>query len=130
MRGLKSFLLVMAAITCRGFVARADDIHYQDYPVGNRAVGLAGAFTALGNDPSGLYYNPAGLISTSRTNVSVSTSLYGLESTSPHGLAGVDLTHLTLSIIPSEVGATYALGDFEAGKPARGAWGAVVLVPS
>ena len=31
------------------------------YGMGGRAPGMAGAYTALGNDVSGTYYNPAGL---------------------------------------------------------------------
>jgi long-chain fatty acid transport protein len=120
--------LLFGALT--GSSARADDLRYNDYPIGNRAVGLAGAFTAIANDPSGLYYNPAGLVGTTRTNVSVSTSLYGLESTSPKGLADVDLWNLQFNIIPSEVGGSYAIGDLKPGERAKGAWGFEVVVPS
>ena len=52
--------------------ARADDARYQDYPIGTRAMALGGAFVALSDDPSGLYYNPAGICDTRRLNVSVS----------------------------------------------------------
>ena len=31
-------------------------------PLGDRAIGLAGAFTAVADDPSATYYNPAGLV--------------------------------------------------------------------
>jgi long-subunit fatty acid transport protein len=111
--------------------ARSDDLRYADYPIGNRAMGLGGAYTALSNDPSGLYYNPAGLVGTTRSNLSVSTSLYGVESTSPHGLAGVDFANLTsLNIIPSEVGATYAIGEVKKGTRAKAVWGFDLVVPS
>ncbi|MEE2900782.1 MAG: hypothetical protein VYC39_00550 [Myxococcota bacterium] len=59
--------------------AHADDTHHQDYPLGSRAVGLGGAFTALGSDASGIFYNPAGLVDASRNSVSISSNLYGVE---------------------------------------------------
>ncbi len=39
----------------------ADDQHYVNVLVGNRAGTLGGAYTALADDPSGCYYNPAGI---------------------------------------------------------------------
>ena len=51
---------------------QADDTHYQDYPLGGRAVGLGGAFVALGDDPSGIMYNPAGIVDATKTSVQIS----------------------------------------------------------
>lgn len=118
-------LLLLIAIP-----ALADDVHYNDYPVGNRAAGLAGAFGAIANDPSGLYYNPAGIVDVTRNNLSVSTSLYGVESTSPVGLASLDIAHLALNIIPSEVGSTNLIGKPRLGESAKMVWGFDVAVPS
>src|SRR5205085_928366 len=70
--------IVLALLLC-ALPARADDSRYQDYPVGSRALALGGAFVALSDDPSGLYYNPAGICDSRRLNVSVSASLYGIE---------------------------------------------------
>ena len=39
----------------------ADDLHYVNMLVGNRAAGLGGAYTAISDDPTGCYYNPAGI---------------------------------------------------------------------
>ncbi|TGL99717.1 OmpP1/FadL family transporter [Leptospira jelokensis] len=41
---------------------------------GERAAGLAGAFTAIADDPSGAYYNPAGLGFTHNDGISISAS--------------------------------------------------------
>lgn len=62
-------------------IALASDTNYQSYVTGGRAVGLGGAFTAIGNDPSGLLYNPAGLVDDRHTDISVSANLYGFERT-------------------------------------------------
>ncbi len=42
--------------------AFADDLHYNNILVGDRAAGMGGAYTAISDDPSGLYYNPAGIV--------------------------------------------------------------------
>lgn len=57
----------------------ADDAHYQNFAVGARGAMLGGAFSAIADDSSGLYYNPAGIVDVSRANLSISTSLYGFE---------------------------------------------------
>ena len=47
--------------------AHADDTHHQDYLLGSRAVGLGGAFTALGSDASGIFYNLLGSLMRAET---------------------------------------------------------------
>lgn len=41
--------------------AGADQYHYKSLLIGNRAAGMAGAYTAVADDPDGLFYNPAGI---------------------------------------------------------------------
>ena len=53
---------------------KADEGRYQDYVFGARAISLGGAFTAISNDASGIFYNPAGLVDVSRSNLSIATS--------------------------------------------------------
>lgn len=43
------------------FFAHADQFHYHNILPGDRAMGLGGAFCAIADDASGMYYNPAGL---------------------------------------------------------------------
>lgn len=42
-------------------IAHADEYHYNNIIIGDRAAGMGGAYTAVSDDPSGLYYNPAGI---------------------------------------------------------------------
>lgn len=96
--------------------AGADEGRYQDYPVGARALGLGGAFTAIADDSSGIFYNPAGIVDVGRARLSISTSLYGLE------LLGVDpvegatsrlqsgISAADLIIVPSATGAVVGVG--------------------
>ena len=69
--------LVVAALLLLPWVARADDNHYQNFLVGDRAAGMGGAFTATSDDSSGGYYNPAGLAEAPHSSVSLSAAVYG-----------------------------------------------------
>lgn len=62
--------------------ALADDSHYQSILVGDRATGLGGAFTALSDDSSGVYYNPAGLAEAPSSSISLFGSVFGYASQS------------------------------------------------
>ena len=65
-------LILTCAVPAAGL---ADDVHYQDYIVGDRAVSLGGAFTAIAADPSGMWYNPAGIVDVRNTSLSLSANL-------------------------------------------------------
>jgi long-chain fatty acid transport protein len=56
------------------FPSEANEFHYNNFPVGERPSGLAGAYTALSEDAAGLYYNPAGIV---RGKDQVAASIYG-----------------------------------------------------
>lgn len=126
---------LMALATCVS--ARADDGRFQDYAVGGRAMGLGGAFTALADDPSGVFYNPAGTVDVKRTRLSISTSLYGLEFngrslTDPSVILrrferGFDATDFI--IVPSSTGVVMGLGPPLPGGSHRHALSFGTLVP-
>jgi long-chain fatty acid transport protein len=40
----------------------AQALYYRSIPIGERAIGLGGAFTGVASDPSATYYNPAGVM--------------------------------------------------------------------
>src|SRR5688500_11173733 len=48
-------------VALSGGTALADQFHYNNVLVGTRSVGMGGAFGAVSDDASGVYYNPAGL---------------------------------------------------------------------
>jgi thiamine-phosphate diphosphorylase len=125
--------IALALLFC-ALPARADESRYQDYPVGSRALALGGAFVALSDDPSGLYYNPAGICDSRRLNVSVSASLYGIERQS-RGAIQIDRGTFSiaalnsLNVIPGEAGLIKGVGVLdERGTPF--AYGFDVTVPS
>lgn len=55
-----STLVLTAALALSAPVA-AQDIPYANYLVGDRALGLGGAFVGLAEDGSATFHNPAGL---------------------------------------------------------------------
>ena len=56
--------------------ALADEFHYVNILVGERSAGMGGAYTAISDDPSGCYYNPAGLVYAPGTSLSASVNAY------------------------------------------------------
>ena len=99
---------------------KADDTHYQDFLVGGRALGLGGAYVSLSDDPSGVYFNPAGLADVRQSSLQVSTSLYGFErgeinpdsfSTAGPGIANLDLDFSQLIVIPASAGFVKTFGE-------------------
>ena len=54
----------------------ADDFHYVNMLVGDRAAGLGGAYTAISDDPAGCFYNPAGIAFTPYISLSASANVF------------------------------------------------------
>ncbi len=74
LRGLVTVILLSMGTT--GVHAR--DLSRQAYPVGEKAAGMGGAFTAAVGDPASAYYNPAGLGGLPDQGISLSASIYQL----------------------------------------------------
>ena len=62
------------------------DTHYRDTPIGERAAAMGGAFTALADEATGAFYNPAGLAVDGSTLIQVSMSAYKLRVQSAEAL--------------------------------------------
>lgn len=92
--------------------ATADDGNYRPYLIGGRAGGMGGAFTALADDPSGPYYNPAGIALVKRSQLSLSGSLFGLFSDSTKDALGDgrNLDSANLQTFPIQTSGVYKLG--------------------
>ncbi len=57
-------------------IASADDQHYVNVLVGGRASALGGSYTAISDDPSGCYYNPAGIAFAPYQSLSASMNVF------------------------------------------------------
>lgn len=59
--------------------ALADPPNYQRYVIGERSLGMAGAYTAAVDDSMAIYYNPGALVFADTTAVSASKSVYAAD---------------------------------------------------
>ena len=90
----------------------ADELHYNNILIGDRASGLAGAYTAISDDASGLFYNPAGIVFTEDLQLSASANAYHATSLTYKGvLNGGDWKRKSDNIVPNYFGLTTKLGD-------------------
>ncbi|MBX7098504.1 MAG: outer membrane protein transport protein [Myxococcaceae bacterium] len=108
-------------------------VNYQPFPIGERASGMGGAFTALADDEGGAWYNPGGPAFARGNSLSVSTSLYGATFGSTQGLLGTTDTfsYSTINLVPSTAGSLWHLGSspFE-GVPSKWVLALNVFTPS
>src|SRR5438128_2039505 len=73
-RARRNCRLIFTVLALTPALARADSYRYEDVPVGDRAAGMGGAFTGLANDGSAAYYNPAGLVLSKDSHISIGSS--------------------------------------------------------
>ncbi|MDD5630049.1 MAG: hypothetical protein PHU21_13355 [Elusimicrobia bacterium] len=94
---------VCAALLLPAAPARAGYSNYQDVIVGERAAGMGGAFTALADDASAAYYNPAGLATVGSQNLSLSANVFDFKWQRQRGyFHGKDLRASSVSFFPSD----------------------------
>jgi hypothetical protein len=134
-----SWLMVRAAslaavLVFMAGIARAQDVPYQNYLVGDRALGLGGAFVGLADDASATFHNPAGLTFLPDTSISTSFWLVALNRreiergwVTLEGATDLDDSEITSP--PLVVTAVARLGRRDARGRKRHAVGAAVLKP-
>lgn len=100
----------MAALACT--VSYADEYHYNNTLIGDRASGMGGAYTAVSDDPAGLYYNPAGIVYAGQRNLSASVNSYHETVTVYKDVfdKGSDWVRRSSNILPNFFGVTQPLG--------------------
>ena len=105
----KKLKLVFAVIICLTvfFIPlQADTFHYKEALIGERASGLAGAFSAVSDDPSGAFYNPAGLAFAQNDYISISTNSFKYSELTSNKIVGdsKDWTMFSNNFFPSFFG--------------------------
>lgn len=94
----------------------ADQYHYNDILIGNRAAGLAGSYVAVSDDPSGLYYNPSGIVYASSGNITANMNAYNIGKTTYVGALktangkSTDWVRTSSALVPNFFGITQPLG--------------------
>jgi len=96
-----------------GSLATTDFNYINDF-VGGRATGLGGAYTAISDDPSGAYYNPAGLSFALDNQISLSVNSYKEKHIEfEEAITNNDYNQKISSFYPSFFGLLQALGPFK-----------------
>ena len=97
-------------------VSWADEFHYNNFLIGDRAAGMGGAYTAVSDDPTGLYYNPAGIVYATGRNLSASVNAYyNSQKKYDNVLAGNSWTRTSSSLLPNFFGITQPMGKLQFG---------------
>jgi long-chain fatty acid transport protein len=101
---------------CLGSAAHADENHYKNILVGERGAGLGGAFAAISDDPSGMFYNPAGLAFSFENYISLSANAFSATTIRYKNIvANQDYTLTSAAFVPAFFGFTQSLGKYKAG---------------
>ncbi|HMV42150.1 MAG TPA: hypothetical protein PK079_04785 [Leptospiraceae bacterium] len=84
---------------------------------GDRAAGMGGAFAAVSDDPSGAFYNPAGLGFISNTSVTTSVISYNDDRQSYNNFPsyGLSLQGKSMGITSGFIGSVRSFGNFKVG---------------
>ena len=108
--GHQTLVLVLALALYTGNLL-ADEYHYNNIIIGDRAAGLAGAYTAISDDASGLFYNPAGIVFSEDLQLSASANaIHETELTYKSVLNGGDWKRKSSNVVPNFFGMTSKLG--------------------
>ena len=92
------------------------DFNYINDMVGGRATGLGGAYTAISDDPSGAFYNPAGLVYAIDNQISLSVNSYKNRTSVYKSVIGSnDYEQEVSSFYPSFFGVTQSFGKIKIG---------------
>jgi long-subunit fatty acid transport protein len=109
-------LLVLTLLLAAASRATAQTTNYQNRLVGQRAVGMGGAFTAIADDPSASFYNPAALSNLSTLQLEVGLPVVGLDlhrvfgGLVPAPAGPADVNALQVLALPTMIGAAAGVG--------------------
>lgn len=115
---MKQILISASVVLAFPFVSLfADDYHNVNGFIGERAAGLAGAYTAVADDPSGTFYNPAGIAFAYDNFISISASTFTESEKKFKDVFGPEqsYTRKSRTYTPNFFGAVKALGDWKFG---------------
>ncbi|WP_320826693.1 OmpP1/FadL family transporter [Reinekea sp.] len=109
--------LALVALCSAPFVLYANPNHNVNQIVGDRALGMAGAYAGISDDPAGMYYNPAGIAYSHSTNISANVNtLQALDITYQDALAGeFDYNRNSFQVLPNFFGVLQPLGGWMVG---------------
>ncbi len=112
---LTRFTLALVLLGSFQSQADAQALYYRSIPIGERAIGLGGTYTAIADDPSASFYNPAGLMDGGRFSIlgSLSSIVFTrqtIEQAFDSPLGTQDFESTTSTTLPHFVGTTVKFG--------------------
>lgn len=111
-----AFIFLFSMVLGTAGISAADEYHYTNLLIGDRASGMGGAYTALSDDATGLYYNPAGVAYTVGRSLSASVNAYyNTEKKYKNVIAGNGWVRTSSSLLPNFFGVVQPLGKFKIG---------------
>jgi len=115
-KSIFSVILIAGLAVFSVSTAVADEYHYTNLLIGDRASGMGGAYTAVSDDATGLYYNPAGTAYTMGRSVSASVNaFYNTEKKYNDVISGNGWVRTSSSLLPNYFGVVQPLGRFKIG---------------
>ena len=116
MRRFFCLILIACAAAFSAGSATADEFHYTNLPIGDRASGMGGAYTAVSDDATGLYYNPAGIVYSEGRSISASVNAYyNTTKTYKSVIGGNGWERKSSSLLPNYFGVIQPVGRLKAG---------------
>lgn len=111
LQGAAIFAMLSFAVT-----SWADEFHYNNILIGDRASGMGGAYTAVSDDPGGMYYNPAGIAYSTGKSLSASVNAYNASNRTYKGVvSGQDWTRSSSTLLPNFFGIIQPVGKLKLG---------------
>jgi len=94
----------------------ADEYHYNNMLIGDRASGMGGAYTAISDDATGMYYNPAGILYVGERNFSASVNAYYSQSKKYENVIGNrPFERNSSALLANFFGIVKPMGNFKVG---------------
>lgn len=107
---------VLFALSALAATSWGDEYHYNNILIGDRASGMGGAYTAVSDDPGGMYYNPAGIAYSTGKNLSASVNAYSVSNRTYKGvIGGQDWTRTSSTLLPNFFGIIQPVGKLKLG---------------
>lgn len=112
----RRIIISTAFLLCLNTIALADEFHYNNILIGDRASGMGGAYTAISDDASGMYYNPAGIVYVTDRNFSASVNAYSAQTKNYENvIGGQPFTRKSSALLANYFGIIKPMGNYKIG---------------
>ncbi|MGJ8669402.1 MAG: hypothetical protein ACSHXK_07945 [Oceanococcus sp.] len=106
--------VVASVLLLGGATVQAAEFNYKQLLTGERAAGFAGAYVALSDDNTGMFYNPAGMVQTEESLATASINLISASSTKYENVYGATgYQRSSIDIVPGFIGSMW---EFRGGR--------------